>query len=380
MRIALVLDHFDPGRGGLEAWADQWTRWLVLRGYDVHVTAFDVVPGAAGQGVTAHILPRVSGRWAKAAEAEKFLRRLNPGLIHDLGVGWHYDILQPQSGSRLANAEQDILSRRRPARFKKRLSPLTWRRMREWRALERRQYGPGRGLVVAVSRLVQSKLQRRYGLDPGRTRLIYNGINLKRLTGLDGQRCRDDIRKKMGLDDQVLFLFAGHNFRLKGLGPGLEALSLLKKTGQDCRLAVIGRGPQEEYLALARKLNVSDRVSFCGYIEDDRPYFLASDALLHPTFYDACSLAVEEAWAFGLPVITTRFNGAAELMTSGVHGWVLNDPRNVRELARLMESLLDFRLRHKMSGEARALGARQSQEDNFTRIENIFKEARCPSE
>ena len=376
IRIIVVLDRLDPRWGGLESWADQWTRWLVKRGHDVHVAAFDIAPDGVGPGVILHVLPRASGRLARAAEVEKFLQQRNPDIVHDLGVGWRYDILQPQAGSRLSNTRQDLLSLGRWARFERRLSPSFARRNREFRALEKRQFGPGPGIVFAVSRLVQADLRRRYDLDPSRIRLVYNGIDLPRLAGLDAQLCRNNLRRSLRLHDQVLFLFAGNNFRLKGLGPSLEALSLLNRAGRSCHLAVIGRGPREEYQAKARRLGVFDRVTFHGFVYDVRPFFFGADAFVLPTFHDACSLTVGEAWACGLPVITTRFNGAAELMTSGVQGWVLNDPREARELARRMESLLDPGLRNKMSAAARELGSRQSQENNFARIEEILKEAR----
>ena len=376
LRIVVVLDRLDPSYGGLESWADQWTRWLVKRGHDVHVAAFDVAPDGAAPGVISHVLPHASGRLARAAEVEKFLRRRNPDIVHDLGVGWRYDILQPQAGSRLTNARLDLLSLGRRARFERRLSPWYARRIMEFRALEKRQFGPGPGIVIAVSRLVRDDLLHRYDLDPGRIRLVYNGVDLGRLAGLDARDCRDSLRRSLGLRDQVLFLFIGHNFRLKGLGPSLEALSLLQRTGRSCHLAVVGRGPREEYQAMARRLGVFERVTFHGFAHDVRPFLFGADAFVLPTFHDACSLAVGEAWACGLPVITTRFNGAAELMTSGVQGWVLDDPRDARELARRMESLLDPGLRNAMSVAARELGSGQSLENNFARIEEILRQVR----
>ena len=47
---------------------------------------------------------------------------------------------------------------------------------------------------------------------------------------------------------------------------------------------------------------------------------------MQPTYYDPCSLVVLEALACGLPVITTAQNGASELLTDGVDGYVLTAP------------------------------------------------------
>ena len=340
-RIVVVLDRFDPHYGGLESWADQWTRWLAGRGHDVHVAAFDVASDGAGPGIVPHVLPRATGRLARAAAAQDFLKRMDFDVIHDLGVGWRFDILQLQAGSRVTNARQDRLSLDLPERLARRFSPRQVRRNREFRALEKRQFGPGRGLVIAVSRMVRDDLMRRYGLDPGRIRLVYNGIDRKRLAGPDDRTCRESLRSSLRLRDETLFLFVGHNFRLKGLGPTLRALSSLIRSGRPCRLAVVGRGPREEYQALARRLGVMERVTFHGQVLDVRPFYCGADVFVQPTFHDACSLVVMEAWASGLPVITTRFNGAAELMTPGAHGWVLDDPGDIRELAARMGSLLD---------------------------------------
>jgi UDP-glucose:(heptosyl)LPS alpha-1,3-glucosyltransferase len=101
---------------------------------------------------------------------------------------------------------------------------------------------------------------------------------------------------------------------------------------------------------------------------------MAADVLIHPTFYDACSLVVLEAWTSGLPVITTRFNGAGELMTPGIHGFLMEDPNDDEALAMRMRSLLDDSLRFSMAKESHALGLNQSLEKNFQGIEKVYKE------
>ena len=62
--------------------------------------------------------------------------------------------------------------------------------------------------------------------------------------------------------------------------------------------------------ALAQRLGCADRVRFLGFRADPRDAYFAADFLVHPTFYDPCSLVALEALACGLPVVTTRYNGA----------------------------------------------------------------------
>ena len=71
------------------------------------------------------------------------------------------------------------------------------------------------------------------------------------------------------------------------------------------------------------------------------PYYAAADALVLPTYYDPCSLSVLEAAASGIPSATTRFNGAGELLTEGVDGFVLDDPADDRQLAQRLQELLE---------------------------------------
>jgi len=155
--------------------------------------------------------------------------------------------------------------------------------------------------------------------------------------------------------EKLQLLFVGHNFRLKGLHCLLRALSISERRGLRADLTVAGGGAIREFKALAESLGLADHVQFLGRVADETigELYRKSDALLHPTFADHCSLVVLEALASGTPVITTRQNGAAELMESGRHGFVLEDPLDIDALAAALLRLED---REKL-GEMRAAAA-----------------------
>jgi len=143
-------------------------------------------------------------------------------------------------------------------------------------------------------------------------------------------------RTELGIDDKtILLLFAGNNYRLKGLEPLLHALTYLKRCfpNQPFQLLIAGRGLMRRYLRMARKLGVSGCTLFWGPVKEMEKYYAASDIYVHPTFYDSCSLTVLEALASGLPVITSRFNGAAGVITSSRGGRILDDPADMEDLA-----------------------------------------------
>jgi UDP-glucose:(heptosyl)LPS alpha-1,3-glucosyltransferase len=60
--------------------------------------------------------------------------------------------------------------------------------------------------------------------------------------------------------------------------------------------------------------------------------YAAADIFLLPTIYDPFSNACLEALAAGLPIITTHANGFSEIIETGVHGAVIDDPRNTQAL------------------------------------------------
>lgn len=373
--IALVLDRFDPQGGGLEQWSFKLARWLSAVGHKVHVVAFDFGEHSSHTGISHHPLPKSSNRLERAALVESYLRKLSPDLIHDLGVGWYYDVLQPQAGSKVVNYRRSLLSLTAPAGYFKWFRPSALLDLREFQRLERRQYTAGSGIIVTVSRMVRDDLRALYGVKPDRLRQIYNGVDTERFSPERGKVARELTRRELCREDEILFLMAARNFRLKGLSTALKALGLLKRSDVPACLAIIGGQPPNDIRRLACRLGVEDRVKFCGFVPDPVPYYLAADAYVHPTFYDACSLAVLEAWASGLPVITTPFNGAAEMMVSGKEGFIHQDPRDVRGLAGKMAAFMDAELRSSLSTAARKLALAHTLENNFRAIEKIYLEA-----
>jgi UDP-glucose:(heptosyl)LPS alpha-1,3-glucosyltransferase len=64
-------------------------------------------------------------------------------------------------------------------------------------------------------------------------------------------------------------------------------------------------------------------------VQDMPALYGAADIFLLPTIYDPFSNACLEALAAGLPVVTTRANGFSEIIATGVHGTILDNPRNI---------------------------------------------------
>ena len=161
------------------------------------------------------------------------------------------------------------------------------------------------------------------------------------------------------------------NYRLKGLAPLLHGVAAAGR-GQRFRIAVVGHPKVARYRRLAERLGVADRVRFVGHRDDPKDCYFAADFLVHPTFYDPCSLVVLEALACGLPVITTQYNGASELLTVPDNGLVVRDPHDAGELADALSRMADPGYRRSASAAARAAAGRWTFEDHYQALVRLF--------
>ena len=366
VKVALVLDHFDPLAGGLEQWTFRLASYLLAAGHEVHVVAFQ--HGDHGLPVTAHTVAWTRSLLERAQRIEAVLAELDADVVHDSGTSWSGDVFQPQTGSRLLSMNRELASGGLGARVRHALSiRLAGRRWRMAR-LEARQAARA-PRIIAVSRLVRDQLARRHGLDPERMAVIPNGVDTTAFTPEPEPGLRAAERARLGIGDGVMFLAAAYNLRLKGIDTAMRALSVLLRQGCDAWLVVAGGVAGPWWLRLADGLGVAGRVIFCGPVADPAGLFAAADAYVQPTRWDACSLATVEGMASGLPVITTATNGASELIEDGRTGFVLADPEDVAALAGRMIGLMDAETRRRIGTAARAASLHHDIRDNLRAVE-----------
>jgi UDP-glucose:(heptosyl)LPS alpha-1,3-glucosyltransferase len=99
--------------------------------------------------------------------------------------------------------------------------------------------------------------------------------------------------------------------------------------------------------------------------------YRAADIFLLPTIYDPFSNACLEAFAAGLPVITTKANGFSEIIEPGRHGSVIDDPRNVAAISDALQFWADPALRAQAREEILALAPQFDIAINVTRTLEI---------
>jgi UDP-glucose:(heptosyl)LPS alpha-1,3-glucosyltransferase len=171
----------------------------------------------------------------------------------------------------------------------------------------------------------------------------------------------------------LLTVTIAHNFRLKGVRRWMEALALLGSSrAQGLRALVIGKGDTPAWHRLASRLGVDGRLTFIGATDRVPAFLHAADVLVHPTYYDPCSRVVLEGLLAGLPCITTRWDGAAEVIHNGENGFVLDDPWDVQALAATVERLRDAELRRSVGEAAARVGERVSMAANARAMIDLY--------
>lgn len=347
MRIAFVLDRYDAVGGGAQRWTHDHAVRLLAAGHHVSIYARQIrgAPGEARTNLVEVGSALLGSRRLRfAAAVQKLIAKENFDIVHDMGDGWYADVIMPHHGVRRYVYRQRSRLAHGLLRWARPLGYGLLSRYREFRRLERRQYDKrGSATIIAVSEMVRRQILSTYPIDPSRVVVIHNGTDTDRFKPEDMQQIpaqgggnRNRIRAELGWQSRTIYLTVAHDFKLKGVDRILAAMAHLRGRGRDAGLLVVGGGDIAKYKRLAASMGVANDVAFLGDVEDPVPAYHASDVFVLPTLYDPCPLVVLEALACGVPVITTAYNGATELMTLPRDGVVLNDPMDVMELALAM--------------------------------------------
>ena len=201
--------------------------------------------------------------------------------------------------------------------------------------------------VIANSHMVKMEITGVYRYPGGRIDVVPNGLPVEQFSSSAERRASSRAALELREDD-IVVLFAGSGWERKGLRYAVRATETV--ADPRLRLLVAGKGNEAQFRSRA--------VRFLGVRSDLPALYAAADIFLLPTIYDPFSNASLEGLAAGLPVITTRANGCAEIMVDGIHGSIVEHPDDVPALSRALQFWCDETRRTEARGNSLELAQR----------------------
>ena len=378
MRIALNVKYFFA-KGGAQTYLRYLSRGLLDAGHAVDVFAMEgpgELPCTSFHRIGVASFPKALRDYRFAVNSERVLREADHDVIFGEQKACYLDVVRPGGGIWRQYIEREIRSlegRRIPALLR-RLSLKEYMNS----LLEQKLYAcPRLKHVIVNSKATAEALSREYGLTDDKVHVIYNGVDTARFHPDRRAEARAQARKSLGIaQDDYVILFLATNFRLKGLRPLLRAVAQVAEQlpSPRVRLLAAGQNHRGPYARLADSLGLGGSAILLGPQEPDDLY-AAADVLAHPTFHDPCANVCLEAMACGLPVVTTRANGASELIQDGESGFVVDDALDVEEIANRLRALADEGLRRTMGQSAREAVAELTPERNIGQVLQVLEAA-----
>jgi glycosyltransferase involved in cell wall biosynthesis len=184
---------------------------------------------------------------------------------------------------------------------------------------------------------------------------------LTRGSGVDLQRFQ---KQPLPHNDPPKILFVGRLLREKGIFELVDAIRMLRATGQPFRFDVCGsvdRGNRSSATSeqcdqwLAEGL-----IDTLQRVDDVRPHLAKADVVVLPSYREGTPRSLLEAMAVGRPIVATDVPGCREVVEDEVNG-VLVPPEDVRSLADALTFLLDSREKREQMGAA----SRERAENQF---------------
>lgn len=205
--------------------------------------------------------------------------------------------------------------------------------------------------VIVTSRHSREAAISAYGLDPERTGIVPEGIDVE-----GWSQFADDPESA---ESPPSIVSIARQYKRKNTAVLIRAMPTVRRAVPGVRLRVVGDGPELPHLrALVRSLDLDDTVAFIGSVEgvhEIRAELSRADVFCLPSLQEGFGIVFLEAMAAGLPIVAAE---CAAVPETAPHGEVsiLVAPDDVEELAAALVRLLkdaDLRARLAAAGAAR---------------------------
>ena len=174
-------------------------------------------------------------------------------------------------------------------------------------------------------------------------------------------------------------LYAGTVEHRKGYDDMIKAFALVHNRCKGWRLVFAGNGEIEKGKQLARAEGIEDKCEFLGWVsgKDKERVFQNASAYCLSSYAEGFPMGVLDAWAYGLPVITTPVGGLPDVLVPGTNALV-NNPGDIAELAKNFILITDERVRKSLSIESIKLAEGVFSVDHINRqVADLYSDIIC---
>jgi UDP-glucose:(heptosyl)LPS alpha-1,3-glucosyltransferase len=370
MKIALVHKRFDL-RGGTEQVLYRTAAGLRDRGHEVHLFCgeFLIQPPS---GVFKHRVP--SFRWPRTARLVSFaVAAPKMAECYRCDVVLSFDRILRQGIFRSGGGPHLSFIKRMTAQSP--MSRRIWYKISPYHrcalAIEKKQTSSsGHRRIIAISMAGKREFMEEYRVPEENIVVIYNGVDVEKFHPRNRARYGDKTRESLGIPatSQVV-LFVGTGFRRKGVGQLLQMWTA--QGSPDAYLVIVGNDAKLSYY---RKVWNHSRIRFAGLQTRIEEFYAAADLLVLPSVQEAFGNVVLEAFASGLPVVTSAAVGAAEIFRGKLRGGLVDDREGPEGLKQRILWALDPKRRLILSQKAREVAEAYSWDRYFSQLEQQFHE------
>jgi glycosyltransferase involved in cell wall biosynthesis len=197
---------------------------------------------------------------------------------------------------------------------------------------------------VAITSGIVAELTR-HDVKPGLIHSIPNSVDTVKFCPVSTSQ-KHSLREKLNVPKKnVIITYSGRLVSYKGLPLLVGVAKRILREFNDVGFVLVGSGGidihncEAELKDYVKTYGLEDSIYFPGQVDNVHEYLQASDVFVSPTEKDAFPLALIEAMACGLPVISTPVGGIQEIITDRQNG-LLVEPRNFQQLDDTIRALL----------------------------------------
>lgn len=231
--------------------------------------------------------------------------------------------------------------------------------------------------VIAVSQAVADSLHAQGIFDPAKIVRIHNGIDVDRFV-----KGREEANREPDADRKLRVGMIGHLAPIKGPEDFIRAAAVVCGHRDDVEFVIAGEDKSRDaehrrrLEALIDELMLNQRLRLIGWVEDVARFLPTLDLFVSSSRSEPFGLAIVEAMASGVPVVSTMSEGAREIIDDSATGRLVPSA-DVGALASSIDELLsDPKERARLSENAHcAVRERFSLERMVAATEQVYRDA-----